>query len=301
MKALRQRPNTPEGEKDGVEIRHRSYQPGDVVEIVNVRNAFLRGYKPLRATFTDTLLYRQLCYEGGVWMTDHPNELWQMAEVADKVDGRVLVGGLGLGVVSHLMAQRRKVNEVTTVELDQRIIDLVRPHVHLRVQLGLVQSDLFDFINSVQPGQFDSAFLDIWQPTGERCWTEYVVPLRRALRGKIPQSSVHCWAEDEMQGQLYSPLARSLAMPLEVCFAFHYRVFCLAAFKRGLCKEPTQRPTPSEVFEAEIKNSENPEIATYRHFFVCGVGTDEWEAEFSELWDKCLEEDNARHKADNDE
>jgi len=298
------RPRIPEGVSgDGeVAVKHAVVLSGQPLTVVSLRNALLMGQEPLQVRFEDSLLIRELTYEGGVWMRDDPQEVWQMAAPVESVYGRVLVGGLGLGTISHLIAHSGDVDEVVTVEKDHRIIDLVADHIDSEV----VQADVFDFVKEVKKYDFDSAYIDVWQSTGEMIWVNYVVPLRRFIRGKIDNSDVHCWNEEEVWGQLRMSLCRSVDIDLSAKndqFTGYREVFRRACVEAGIKPpKPAVRegddPMASLDQEGWFANMQDKNLIRILTLYLEATGTEAWEARFGRLWDELVEEPKFRKKSE---
>jgi len=288
-----ERPATPPGSFEGVEIKKRTIPAGERQEVVSLRNAIFMGYAPTSIAFDVDVDVRSLGYEGGEWMADTAQEVWQMHEpledLAERVEPEVLIGGLGLGVFTHLAAQYSGAI-TTTIERDPRVIKLVYRHVAAR---NIVEADLYAFArDEVEPGQFDVAFLDTWQRTGESCWIEEVVPLRRLLAEKIP--TIYCWNEAEMLGQIHLTGVRSMVVPEQSIPAtsIHWRVLKGAAKRAGFEIDDAQIATirdTSERWTAVEDAAQQLEAAGARRVLerlTRDPGSEEWEEEFGELWDR---------------
>lgn len=79
---------------------------------------------------------REAMDERSVWMSDSPQELYSMWKLVARSEGpRVLVGGLGLGLLPNLLALRRDVNEVVVVENNPSIISMIKPHLNKKVKV----------------------------------------------------------------------------------------------------------------------------------------------------------------------
>lgn len=104
--------------------------------------------------------YTRLMGPKGLVMSDTPGEKQDHYEFVRMAAGRVLIVGLGLGMVTYATLLKRNVTQVTVVEIDPDIIALVAPHVY-STRLEVIQADIFEW----QPpkGQrFDHAWFDIW-------------------------------------------------------------------------------------------------------------------------------------------
>lgn len=75
---------------------------------------------------------------GKIWMTTDPAYLWSLEHFAEQAKGKVLVAGLGLGIVVHLLTKNPAVTQIDVVDRELDVIGLVQPllpedpriHVH---------------------------------------------------------------------------------------------------------------------------------------------------------------------------
>lgn len=185
-------------------ISHRTLKPGDTVPIVGMRQALMRGMRPVNGVVDQATRVHELSHDDhGVWMTDMPEELNQIGELLDTFSptGDVLVGGLGLGILAATLASRPDVDSVTVVEIDRDVIALCS-----RPGYEVINRDIAKYLGSTCV-RHDSYLLDTWQGTNEGTWWSRVMPLRRIIRqrwGKEP--TIHCWAEDIMREQIHRSL-----------------------------------------------------------------------------------------------
>jgi hypothetical protein len=196
----------PEGTKGKAQVRHRIVEPGESLAIIGMRQAILRGITPVSARIKERMVVHELAHEDhGVWMTDLPEELNQIAELLQTVEptGRVLIGGLGLGILAHAVSERWNVSDVVVIEKDRDVIELCGRENH---KTEIVESDIVEYLRTTNE-QFDYYLLDTWQGTNEGTWWSQVMPLRRIIRQRFGKKPVvHCWAEDIMQGQIFRSL-----------------------------------------------------------------------------------------------
>jgi hypothetical protein len=171
-----------------------------------MRQALLRGIRPVSVRLNAPLKYHELSEEDhGVWMTDLPEELNQIAEMIWNVEpeGRVLVGGLGLGIVAKMVSEMEHVSDVVVVEKDQDVIRLCAD----KRAYDVVCEDIAYYLKN-HDRAFDSYLLDTWAGTNEGTWWDEVFPLRRTIRNRFGRNPViHCWAEDIMLGQVRTAIA----------------------------------------------------------------------------------------------
>jgi len=85
-------------------------------------------------------------------------------EITREAHGKVLIAGLGLGMILTTIVPKPEVEKVVVVELSQDVIDLVEPHIRnylgeFSSKLEIVHSDIFDYIPTEK---FNTIFFDIW-------------------------------------------------------------------------------------------------------------------------------------------
>jgi hypothetical protein len=156
-------------------------------EVASMRHMVLFGVKPFKVNFGTPITFHKLVGprdgNGGIGTltSDQPVEVYSQYIAFRKCHGRVLVGGLGLGMAAQMILDLPRVTSVTVVERDSRIIKLMQGQIDPRIKI--VKSDLFEFLKiEAFAGQYDSAYYDIWYGTGESDWVENVVPLYRLSR-----------------------------------------------------------------------------------------------------------------------
>lgn len=171
--------------------------------VIGARQAYTRGIPPMNAKLGEPLLIHELHEKDhGLWMTDLPEELNQIEEMLCNVApyGRVLVGGLGLGIVAKRLTEIVGVKSVTVIEKSHDVIKLCA-----NGNYTTICSDIMAYLTDhrVHQSPFDFYLLDTWGGTNESTWWGEVMPLRRAIRNRWGTKPViHCWAEDIQLGQV---------------------------------------------------------------------------------------------------
>lgn len=187
----------PAGRSGKVEVRHNIAKKGTSLPVIGIRQGFVRGITPVMAKMQEDRIVHELHSDGqGMWMTDLPEELNQIGELIHTVapHGRVLVGGLGLGILANVLADSC---DVTTVEINKDIIKLCA-----RPGYRTIHGDIKQYLEETKE-EYDFYLLDTWQLTNEGTWWSTVMPLRRIIRNRWGRTPViHCWAEDIMRGQV---------------------------------------------------------------------------------------------------
>lgn len=150
----------PEGEVDGLAVQRFEVKPYD---LENLRLALRGGrqtvpgwYTRLVDKKTDTL-----------WMSDTDAEKWDhfpaVQAIADRTAERVLIQGLGLGMVLQAALTYDHVHHVDVIEKDKRVIDLVGPHYTGDARVNIIHADAWEQMKAWPRGtRWDVAWSDIW-------------------------------------------------------------------------------------------------------------------------------------------
>ena len=137
-----------------------------------VSATYARGYYPMervggheyyrvrRERLPVTLLQRHGTLGGehhpdgwATWMVDDPVHWFGMGErVAQLQPGRILVAGLGLGLMLHHAAGRADLTTIEVRELDPDVIELVSPLLPVDPRVSVVQGDFYERLEELAGG-----------------------------------------------------------------------------------------------------------------------------------------------------
>lgn len=103
----------------------------------------------------------------GLWMSDTPMEMWDMEHLVNRAEGpNVLVGGLGLGLLVHLLSNRRDILNITVVEISKEVIAMVKNYLPKSVAptINIVHGDFLEKLREFEGDnlQFNTIIADIW-------------------------------------------------------------------------------------------------------------------------------------------
>lgn len=131
------------------------------------------------------------------WMSDHPIEMAWTHRLADRASGdRILIGGLGLGLLPQLLLPRRG-RDVLVLEKSPEVIDLVVSGWEMPDGLMVQQADVWDFLR--QPPslpRYDTVIMDIWHTVDEAARRE-IVRLRQLAEPWLrPDGRYVAWGDD---------------------------------------------------------------------------------------------------------
>ena len=163
----------------------------------------LRELPPL-GYFTEEFSYPVVLEDGREWMLVTPNEVETIRPAVKAAHGQVVTFGLGLGYFPYMASLKPEVEQVTVVELDERVIDLfstyILPQFPYPEKVRLVCMDAFDYLDRVMPGEvFDYAYADIWHDAGDG------VPLYlrfNKYEKRFPETKFDYWVEETMLSYL---------------------------------------------------------------------------------------------------
>ena len=114
--------------------------------------------------FKEEFPFIALNYQGVTWMSITPNEIETMELSINKVQGDVIVFGLGLGYFAYMALLKEDVNKVTVIEKDARIVALFKKHLLPQFpnvnKLQIIVDDANHYLNKNL--NYDYAFIDLW-------------------------------------------------------------------------------------------------------------------------------------------
>ncbi len=150
--------------------------------------------------FNEPFDYPAILENGRLWMAVTPNEVNTMAEDVQDAFGRVLAFGLGLGYLPYMVSLSERVESVTVVEQNERVIRLFTQHIlpqfpH-RETIRIVQGDAYAFAKSELPNRrFDYIYTDLWHDAGDG------IPMylrMKQLEPLCPDAVYRYWIEKTM-------------------------------------------------------------------------------------------------------
>ena len=137
-----------------------------------------------------------LLYQGDTyWMDNGTEETAIHQKVADRCSGKVLVGGLGLGVVVQQLLQNKDVAHIVVVEKEQAVVDLIRDTLPLEdSRLEIIVQGIWPYILSTEE-RFDYVYLDIVPVATIKSYATISLPLKIGAERVAPSSNIICYEE----------------------------------------------------------------------------------------------------------
>ena len=176
---------------------------GKELTVVSARNWIMMGYKMLKIKYENHRPLFKLIKDGhGLLMSDSPQEMFLQYDAYKNSNGKVLVGGLGLGLYANMIAKKDNVTEVVVIEKDSDVIKLIRPFIKGE-KIRVINDDIPKFIKETKES-FDYVYIDIHYSTGATEYKYTVLPLRKMLDEKFPRVKSDFWGEEEMKTQYFN-------------------------------------------------------------------------------------------------
>lgn len=145
-------------------------------------------------------LRQKLCARQWIsWMSTHPVELAWTKQLADRTVGnRILIGGLGLGLLPQLLLPHAG-RTVLIIENSPEVIDLVLRDWDMPEGLMVEQADVWEFLcYSPSVPRFDTVIMDIWSTIDDAARREIVRLQQLAAPWLQPEGRYVAWGEGKI-------------------------------------------------------------------------------------------------------
>ena len=127
------------------------------------------------------------------WMVDDPLHWYGMQDLAKAARGRVLVAGLGLGLVIHALETNKSVTNIDAVEIDMDVINLITPLIKMR-KTNIINDDFWRYLYKTEE-TYDTCILDIWvYEESDRIRTGYnMLAAIGSVSTRYPSAKIYVW------------------------------------------------------------------------------------------------------------
>lgn len=164
----------------------------------NMRNAWTPGGSVYDV---EPGTYARLIVDDVLMMTDTPMERRSNDRLLWKANGRVLVAGLGLGMVLHGILRKKEVTHVTVLEISQDVIDLIAPSLEKYAKrLTIIQADALAWVPP-KGEMWDTIYFDIWPTVSDDNLTD-VARLSRRFSRRLNRTNPGAWMSAWMADHL---------------------------------------------------------------------------------------------------
>lgn len=151
------------------EFRKASYKPYEAFvcdDFLNDNGKII----PQIGFFSEKYSFPAVYQNDRLWMSIVPNEVNTMKEDLNKIEGNILVCGLGLGYFSYMASLKAKVSSITIVEIDEEVIDLFKtfilPQFEYKDKIKLIKADAVSYIKNNYKA-YDYVYIDLWHDVSD--------------------------------------------------------------------------------------------------------------------------------------
>lgn len=188
----------PQGESGDWKVRH--IQVDETASVLTL----IRSTKHPGA-FVSPGSYAQLVRGRTIVMSDTDNERRTNTEVVVQARGRVLIAGLGLGMILVPILRKEAVASVTVIEASPDVVDLVKPSLDAWMARAGIQKE-FLVVNAdarewkpPSGSTFDTIYFDIWDDICTDNLREIGQLKRRFSRRLNPGGWMGAWVEEDLR------------------------------------------------------------------------------------------------------
>lgn len=151
--------------------------------------------------------YVRLSIGGELMMSDTDMEKRSNRDFVRNAHGRVLVAGLGIGLIIHnLIASmdNGEVSEVVVIEKSQDLIDLTDTFYKKLPKVKIIQGDIFEW-RPAKGEKFNTIYFDIW-PDINIDNLEEIKTLHNRFKNFLDRTDPNCWMDSWMDSWMKSCL-----------------------------------------------------------------------------------------------
>ena len=140
----------------------------------------------------------RLTHRGEVVMSNTDMEKRTNTSFVLNAHGNVLIGGLGIGLIILAIQDKEEVKQITVVEKNAEVIELVGNQLPLNSKVNIVHDDVFDYKPLFK---YNTIYMDIWNYINSDIYNQQMKPLiSRYRRYLVPKSEdenkyIDCWCK----------------------------------------------------------------------------------------------------------
>ena len=105
--------------------------------------------------------YKRLMHNGTCVMSNTPDEIRDFLGFLRPAHGKILINGLGLGVLLKALLEKPEVTEITVIEKSEDVIKLVAPTYTSDARVKIINADAFSY-KPEKKEKWDYVWHDIW-------------------------------------------------------------------------------------------------------------------------------------------
>lgn len=124
--------------------------------------------------------YKRLKRGQTVVMSNTPMEIYDIEEFISEAKGKILIAGLGLGVLVEGLLSKKEIIKLVAIEKSQDVINLVAPIFKNDSRVEIINADIFKY--DVNGQHYDYGWFDIWDNICGDNWEEMKILKRKFAR-----------------------------------------------------------------------------------------------------------------------
>ena len=143
--------------------------------------------------------YIKLHVNGRLMMSDTGMERISNKPFINNATGKVLIAGLGIGLIIHNTLPNNSITEITVIEKYQDVIDLVAPKFN-DPRLNIICADIHTW-EPPKGTKYDTIYFDIWPDICVENLSEIRSLHARFKSRKAPNGWMNSWMKEFLQKQ----------------------------------------------------------------------------------------------------
>lgn len=142
----------------------------------------------------------RLTNRGKVIMSDTAMEKRTNRKFVENAHGKVLIGGLGIGLILLAIQDKEDVEQITVVEKNIEVIELVSKQLPLNQKVNIEHDDVFTYKPLFQ---YNAIYMDIWNYINQDVYRAEMKPLiSKYKKYLVPKSEdeerfIDCWCKKQ--------------------------------------------------------------------------------------------------------
>lgn len=144
--------------------------------------------------------YIRLLHKGEVVMSNTDMEKWTNANFVRNAHGKVLIGGLEIGLILLAIQDKQEIEKIVVVEKYKEVIDLVKDQLPLNEKVEVVNADVWEY---APIEKFNTIYMDIWNYVNKDVYQNSMKPLIARYRKFLVSKQIDgdrfidCWCRKE--------------------------------------------------------------------------------------------------------
>lgn len=128
-------------------------------------------------------------------MVDDPLQWYGMQDLAGQCKGKVMIGGLGMGLILHALKDNRDVTEINVIENNPDVIELMLENLPVDDhRWKIIPADVYRWLDHHAKRQkYDTVVLDIWWGRSNRQMGIEMLAATATVNYVLPDAKLMIW------------------------------------------------------------------------------------------------------------